>query len=93
MQALPSRLINVFENPLVLTSPAIMAPLRAGFEHYGVQGRAAFNTVLTAVKLGLTESIHSALLLSLGLMLLTFVVVSFLKELPLRERKGEVQDR
>jgi EmrB/QacA subfamily drug resistance transporter len=91
MQALPSRLITVFENPLVLTSPTIMAPIRAGFEHYGVQGRAAFNTVLTAVKLGLTESIHSAILLSLGLMLLTFVVVCFLKELPLRERKGEDQ--
>jgi EmrB/QacA subfamily drug resistance transporter len=91
MQALPSRLINVFENPLVLTSPHIMAPIRAGFEHYGVQGRAAFNTVLTAVKLGLTESIHSAILLSLGLMLLTFVVVCFLKELPLRGRRGEDQ--
>ena len=91
MQAMPSRLIKVFENPLVLTSPTIMAPIRTGFEHYGVQGRAAFNMVLTAVKLGLTESIHSAILLSLGLMLLTFVVVCFLKELPLRERKGEDQ--
>ncbi len=87
MLAMPSRLIKVFENPLVLTSPDIMAPIRAGFEHSGVQGRAAFNTVLTAVKLGLAESIHSAILLSLGLMLLTFVVVCFLKELPLRERK------
>ena len=91
MQAMPSRLIKVFENPLVLTSPDIMTPIHAGFEHYGVQGSAAFNTVLTAVKLGLTESIHSAILLNLGLMLLTFVVVCFLKELPLRERKGEDQ--
>ena len=86
-QAMPSQLIRVFENPLVLTSPVIMAPVRAGFDRYGAQGQAALNTVLTAVKLGLAESIHSAILLSLGLMLFTFVVVCFLKEIPLRERK------
>jgi hypothetical protein len=86
-QALPSQLISVFENPLVLTSPTIMAPIRAGFAHYGAQGQAALNTVLTAVKLGLAESIHSAILLSLGLMLLTLMVVCFLKEIPLRKGK------
>lgn len=88
-EAMPSQLIKVFENPLVLTSPGIMAPIRAGFEHYGAQGHDAFNTVLTAVKLGLVESIHSAILLSLGLMLFTFVVVCFLREIPLRIRKEE----
>jgi hypothetical protein len=63
-----------------------MAPIRAGFEHYGAQGHVAFNMVLNAVKLGLAESIHGAILLSLGLMLFTFVVVCFLKEIPLRSR-------
>jgi MFS family permease len=90
-QVLPSQLIKVFENPLVLTSPTIMAPIRAGFAHYGAQSQAALNTVLTAVKLGLAESIHSAVLLSLGLMLFTFIVVCLLKEIPLRERKKEDQ--
>lgn len=87
-QAMPPQLIKAFENPLVLTSPDIMAPIRAGFERYGAQGQVAFNMVLNAVKLGLTEGIHDAILLSLGLMLLTFVVVCFLKEIPLREKRS-----
>src|SRR5215469_6789749 len=88
-QAMPPQLIKAFENPLVLTSPVIMAPIRAGFERYGTQGYAALNEVLNAVKLGLTESIHGAIVLSLGLMIFTFIVVCFLKEIPLRSRKEE----
>ena len=88
-QVMPPQLIKAFENPLVLTSPAIMAPIRAGFERYGAQGLAAFNEVLNAVKLGLAESIHGAILLSLGLMIFTFIVVCFLKEIPLRSREEE----
>jgi EmrB/QacA subfamily drug resistance transporter len=84
-QAMPSQLIRAFENPLVLTSPDIMAPIRAGFARYGAQGLAAFNQILTAVKLGLAESIHGAILLNLGLMFFTFVIVCFLKEIPLRK--------
>jgi MFS family permease len=87
--ALPPPLIEVFENPLVLTSPDIMAPLRVGFLRYGAQGSAAFSEVLNAVKLGLTASIHNAILLSLGLMILTFIMVCFLKEIPLRRRDTE----
>ncbi len=88
-QVMPSQLIKAFENPLVLTSPDIMAPIRVGFERYGAQGHAAFNEVLNAVKLGLAESIHGAILLSLGLMIFTFIVVCFLKEVPLRSREEE----
>jgi EmrB/QacA subfamily drug resistance transporter len=88
-KALPSQLIQIFENPLVLTEPDFMTPIHAGFERYGMQGHAAFNMALTAVKVGLAESIRDAILLNLGLMLLTFVVVCFLKEIPLRSRKEE----
>jgi EmrB/QacA subfamily drug resistance transporter len=85
-QALPPHLITVFENPLILTSPQLMAPIHAGFASYGSQGTAAFTVVQRAVKLALAESIHAAILLSLVLMLITFVVVCFLKEVPLRKR-------
>lgn len=88
-QALPSQIIKVFENPLVLTSPNAMEPIRAGFAHYGTQGQIALNVVLNAVKLGLTESIHGAILLSLGLMIFTAIVACFLKEIPLRGRERE----
>jgi MFS family permease len=87
-QVMPPQLIKAFENPLVLTSPDIMAPIRAGFERYGAQGHVAFNMVLNAVKLGLAESIHNAILLSLGLMLFSFIVVCFLKEIPLKEKQS-----
>ena len=86
-QSIPSQIIKIFENPLVLLSPDAMTPIRAAFERYGAQGHAAFDAILNAVKLGLTQSIHSAILLSLGLMIVTFIVVSFLKEIPLRSRK------
>ena len=92
-QRMPSQLLKIFENPLVLLSPDAMTPIRAGFEHNGTQGLAAFNAILNAVKLGLTQSIHSAILLSLGMMIATFVVVSFLKEIPLRSHKEEEHTR
>jgi EmrB/QacA subfamily drug resistance transporter len=88
-QVMPPQLLKIFENPLVLLSPDAMTPIRASFEHNGAQGHAAFNAVLNAVKLGLAESIHDAILLSLGLMIFTFIVVCFLKEIPLRSRKVE----
>jgi hypothetical protein len=88
-RTMPSQLIKVFENPLVLLSPDAMTPIRAGFERYGAQGKAAFDTILNAVKLGLTESIHDAFVLSLGLMLVTFVIVCFLKEILLRSRRED----
>jgi len=47
--------------------------------------------LLDAVKVGLTESIHNGFMLSLELMILAFVMVCFLKELPLRSRKDMAQ--
>lgn len=88
-KAMPPQLIKVFEDPTVLLSPNVMTSIRAGFERYGAQGNAAFGAILNAVKLGLTESIHGAFVLSLGLMIVTLVVVCFLKEIPLRSRVEE----
>jgi EmrB/QacA subfamily drug resistance transporter len=88
-QRLPSQFLKNFENPLVLLSPDVLAPIRTSFEHSGTQGLATFHTVLTAVKLGLAQSIHDAILLSLGLVIATFVVVLFLKEIPLQGHKEE----
>ena len=49
----------------------------------------ALNAILTAMKLGLAQSIHDAILLSLGLVIAIFVVVAFLKEIALRSHKEE----
>jgi EmrB/QacA subfamily drug resistance transporter len=84
-EALPSQLIQSFDNPLILTSPDAMDPVRSGFLYHGALGRAAFNQVLEAVKLALADSIHDAILLALVLMLGTLLVICFLKEIPLRQ--------
>jgi EmrB/QacA subfamily drug resistance transporter len=92
-QALPAQIIKVSENPLVLLSPDAMVKIRAGFEHYGAQGHAAFQAVLDAVKVGLTGSIHQGFVVCLILMVLTLVLLLFLKEVPLRsEQHADIQE-
>ena len=83
-RVLPAQIIKVFENPLVLLSQDAMARMQAGFGQFGVQGHVAFQAVLDAVKVGLTESIHQGFVVCLVVMVLTFVVMLFLKEIPLR---------
>jgi EmrB/QacA subfamily drug resistance transporter len=85
-QALPARIIAIFENPLVLLSPGnVLVQLRADFASRGPQGVAAFNALIDAVKIGLAQSIHNIFVLSVGIMIVALVVVCFLKEIPLRK--------
>ncbi|QBD83487.1 MFS transporter [Ktedonosporobacter rubrisoli] len=42
-QHMPSRLLAIFENLLVLLSPDILTPIRASFAHAGAQGLATFD--------------------------------------------------
>jgi EmrB/QacA subfamily drug resistance transporter len=86
-QAVPRPLITVFEDPSVLLSPDTLSRVRVSFEHAGEAGHAAYHAVLAAVRIGLTQSMHEAILLSLGLMLFTMLVVCFLKEIPMRSRE------
>lgn len=88
---MPAQVIKVFEDPLVLLTPEFIAPIRAGFYAYGAQGQAAYEALLNAVKIGLTQSINRGTLLSLCLMIATFVLVCFLKEIPLKSRHGNNQ--
>ena len=85
---LPTRTLAAFDNPLVLLSPGGLAQIRAGFAGYGPRGLSIFNMLLQAVKMGLAQSIHNVFVLSLGVIIFGLVAVFFLKEIPLRERKG-----
>ncbi len=85
---LPTRTLAAFDNPLVLLSPGGLAQIRAGFAGYGPQGLSIFNMLLQAVKMGLEQSIHNVFVLSLGVIIFGLIAVFFLKEIPLRERKG-----
>jgi EmrB/QacA subfamily drug resistance transporter len=87
-QALPSSVLNLFENPSnLLEGPGTLAQLQAGFASRGPQGAAVFAQLLAAMKTGLTQGIHQVFLLCLGLLLLAFVVIWFLREQPLSSRQ------
>jgi EmrB/QacA subfamily drug resistance transporter len=91
-QALPASMLSLFENPSnLLEGPGVMAQIRASFAAHGPQGMAAFEQLLAATKVGLTQGIHNVFLVCLGIILLAFVVVLFLREQPLRSRKQDTQ--
>ncbi len=82
---LPAKVLEAFDNPLILLSPGGLAQLHAGFAGYGPQGLAIFAALLQAVKTGLTQSIHNVFVLSLGIIIVGLIAVLFLKEIPLRK--------
>ena len=86
---LPEKIVGAFDNPLILLSPDALSQMRDGFASYGSRGTAAFDVLLQAVKLGLAQSIHNVFVLSLVIILIGFIAVFFLKEIPLRKRKAE----
>lgn len=83
-QSLPAKVLAVFNNPQILLSPDASAHLQATFAAQGPQGQALFNTIIEAVKIGLTQGVHNVFVLSLGIMIVGFIAVLFLKEIPLR---------
>src|SRR5712692_3761186 len=92
---LPAKALAVFNNPQVLLSADTKAQLQSAFAAYGPQGRAIFNSILEAVKMGLAQGIHNVFVLSLGIMIAGLVAVLFLKEIPLRgggSRKTDVAE-
>src|SRR5215469_16568255 len=62
-QILPARVLSAFNNPQVLLSPDAKAQLLAGFKVYGPQGMTLFNTLIEAMKTGLTQGIHNVFVL------------------------------
>jgi EmrB/QacA subfamily drug resistance transporter len=88
---LPANILGAFDNPLILLSPDMLSPLRAALTGYGAHGAAAFDMLLQAVKMGLAQSVHDVFVLSLAIILIGFIAVFFLKEIPLRKRRTENQ--
>ena len=86
-QLIPTKLLEAFNDPLILLSPGSLAQIRAGFAGYGAQGISAYNQLLEAVKTGLAQSVHNVFVLSLGIILFGLIAVFFLKEIPLKEKR------
>jgi MFS family permease len=91
-QILPAKVLSAFNNPQILLSPEAKAQLLAGFKAYGPQGMTLFNTLIEAMKTGLTQGIHNVFVLSLGIMIIGLVAVFFIKEIPLRGGRSSNTD-
>lgn len=81
---IPAKVLTVFDNPNVLLSSDVQKQLLARFSAFGPQGKALYDQLLEAVKVGLTSGIHNVYILSTVLMCIGFVAIFFLKEIPLR---------
>lgn len=81
---IPAKALTVFDNPNVLLSSDVQKQLLARFSAFGPQGKALYDQLLEAVKVGLTSGIHNVYILSTVLMCIGFVAIFFLKEIPLR---------
>lgn len=86
-QLLPPRVLAAFDNPLILLSPDTLARLRTGFAAYGPQGNRIFDSILTAVKIGLAQSLHNVFVLCLVTIIFGLLAVFFLEEIPLRTKR------
>ncbi|MGI9060370.1 MAG: MDR family MFS transporter [Ktedonobacteraceae bacterium] len=80
----PAKFLSVFDNPNVLLSADTQKQLLAGFSSFGTRGVGLYNQLLEAVKIGLTSGIHNVFVLSTILMVVGFVAIFFLQEIPLR---------
>ncbi|HTD80226.1 MAG TPA: MFS transporter, partial [Chloroflexota bacterium] len=82
--AIPSAQLEPFQNPQALLNPQTADTLQASFVALGPQGLALYATVLEAVKLALSSSLHDVFLLGAGVAAVGVLVVMFLREVPLR---------
>jgi predicted MFS family arabinose efflux permease len=80
---LPAQAINTFNDPNVLLSTSIQQQFQAQLAHFGAAGQTIYTQLMQAVKIGLTSGIHSVFVFSAIMMVLGFVAIFFLKELPL----------
>jgi EmrB/QacA subfamily drug resistance transporter len=83
-QALPPRVLSLFNNPEILLSPATLAQVRQIFAQRGPQGLVLFNQIITAVKTGLVQGIHNVFILSASVLAVGLITLFFLKEIELK---------
>lgn len=94
VNALPAQAQTALGNPQVLLSAQVQQQLRDGFTQprAGVDpavGLQMYHSLLEAVKQGLAQSLHNIFLFNTVMIAIAFIAVFFLKEIKLRDRKGE----
>ncbi|GHO59606.1 MDR family MFS transporter [Ktedonobacter robiniae] len=81
---LGDQLLSSFDNPNILLSTDAQTKTEAFFAKFGPAGKTVYGEILGAVKDGLALGIHNLFLISLGLTIVGFILLFFLKEVPLR---------
>jgi MFS family permease len=86
------QILSTFNNPQILLQPGVQDQLHKAASAQGPQAVAALNSVLEAVKVGLSQSINTVFLVSVIAAAVSLVVVFFLKEIPLRGGPSKKQE-
>ncbi|HEX6779214.1 MAG TPA: MDR family MFS transporter [Ktedonobacterales bacterium] len=86
------QILSTFNNPQILLQPGVQDQLHKAASAQGPQAVAALNSILEAVKVGLSQSINTVFLVSVIAAVVSLVVVFFLKEIPLRGGPGKKQE-
>jgi EmrB/QacA subfamily drug resistance transporter len=81
----PADRLAQLENPQLLLAPDVVAKIQHSFAALGPQGLTIFRQLIEAIRLSLSTAITNVFFLGFILMVLGFVTVLFLREIPLRK--------
>jgi EmrB/QacA subfamily drug resistance transporter len=81
----PAAQLAQLENPQLLLAPDVVAKIQHGFATLGPQGLVIFRQLIEAIRVSLSTAITNVFFLGFILMVLGFVTVLFLREIPLRQ--------
>jgi hypothetical protein len=81
----PADRLAQLENPQLLLAPDVVAKIQHGFAALGPQGLIIFKQLIEAIQKSLSTAITSVFFLGFIIMVLGFITVLFLREIPLRK--------
>jgi EmrB/QacA subfamily drug resistance transporter len=80
----PAARLAQLENPQLLLAPDVVAKIQHSFATLGPQGLVIFRQLIEAIRVSLSTAITNVFFLGFIIMVLGFVTVLFLREIPLR---------
>ncbi|HXX78973.1 MAG TPA: MFS transporter, partial [Ktedonobacteraceae bacterium] len=84
-RVVPADRLSQLENPQLLLAPDVVAKIQHGFAALGPQGLTIFKQLIEAIQKSLSTAITSVFFLGFIIMVLGFITVLFLREIPLRK--------
>ena len=88
-QQIPASQLEALKNPQVLLSHEATTKIHDSFTAFGPQGETLFTGLMLAIRQSLATAVTTLFLAAAGAMVLAFVAVLFLKEIPLRKSNKE----